>query len=212
MLIRPGGVVVVGLRREAALLPKGMRAVVSGARPERLKSLMEALPGDVTAVLSFGFAGGLKPGLPPGRLVVATALDPPDIAPDPLWAALIAARTGAARGTLASSDTVLDSPEAKRRLHEATGALAVDMESGVAARFAAARGLPFAALRAISDSAEEALPASAADAITPEGGINLPGLLRMLIWRRDDLRALTALGPGADEAETSLRMAVERLH
>ena len=55
---------------------------------------------------------------------------------------------------------MVDTAAAKAALG-ATGALAVDMESGALAAAARARGVPFAALRAVLDAAGEALPAGA---------------------------------------------------
>ncbi|HYZ30988.1 MAG TPA: nucleoside phosphorylase, partial [Crenalkalicoccus sp.] len=61
----------VGLRAEAALLPKGVaRAVVGGGDPVRLALLLEREAEGAAAVLSFGIAGGLDPSLAPGDLVV----------------------------------------------------------------------------------------------------------------------------------------------
>ncbi len=45
-------------------------------------------------------------------------------------------------------------PSCKAALHSETGAAAVDMESHIAAAYAAEAGLPFAALRVISDPAQ----------------------------------------------------------
>jgi hypothetical protein len=53
---------------------------------------------------------------------------------------------------------VLGTAAAKAALG-ATGALAVEMESGALAAAARARGIPFAALRVVLDAAGEALPA-----------------------------------------------------
>src|SRR5439155_912101 len=63
-------------------------------------------------------------------------------------------------GPLVASPVVLDTAAAKAALG-ATGALAVEMESGALAAAARARGVPFAALRAVLDAAGEALPAGA---------------------------------------------------
>jgi len=63
-------------------------------------------------------------------------------------------------GALVASPVVLDTAAAKAALG-ATGALAVEMESGALAAAARARGVPFAALRAVLDAAGEALPAGA---------------------------------------------------
>ena len=59
-------------------------------------------------------------------------------------------------------------------MHQASGALAVDMESGVAARFARGRGIPFGALRAIADTSEEALPHAASVGLHPISSWNNP--------------------------------------
>jgi nucleoside phosphorylase len=86
------------------------------------------------------------------------------------WAAAIAKATGARLGTLAGARAVVADPAAKRQLRNATGgALAVDLESEAAAAFAAARGVPFCALRAVADTAEEVVPRAAADGLTADG-------------------------------------------
>jgi adenosylhomocysteine nucleosidase len=53
---------------------------------------------------------------------------------------------------------VLETPEAKAEYARETGALAVDMESATVAAFFREKGVPFLALRAISDAASEPLP------------------------------------------------------
>jgi adenosylhomocysteine nucleosidase len=53
---------------------------------------------------------------------------------------------------------VLETPEAKAQCARETGALAVDMESATVAAFCREKGVPFLALRAISDTAGDSLP------------------------------------------------------
>jgi len=65
--------------------------------------------------------------------------------------------------------------DAKAKLYAATRASAADMESHVAARAARSRGLPFAALRVVSDAADRTLPPAACVALNPSGGIDLMG-------------------------------------
>ena len=60
-------------------------------------------------------------------------------------------------------------PQEKRALYLETGALAVDMESHIVARIGAARGLPVAAIRVITDPARRALPQAALAAVRPNG-------------------------------------------
>ena len=171
--------VVVGMQSEAALLPKNTHTVVSGANPARLAALLAEQGPEISAVLSFGIAGGLDPSLEPGDLVSATRIRatagawPVDMA----WAAFLARATAARLGVLAGSATALVDPGAKKSLHAMTGALTVDMESQLAAAFAARRGIPFAALRAVADTAAEVLPKAALVGLTPDGR---PAVLKVL--------------------------------
>lgn len=205
-----GAVVAVGLKSEAALLPAGTRVVISGGDPVRLAALLEALPGDVTGVLSFGIAGGLAPNAAAGDVIVATALRSltESFPADPAWRAALIRRTSAASAILAASETLLTSAEAKRTLHNATRAAAADMESGAAARFARARGIPFAALRAVADGPAEVLPRAAAVGIRPDGS---PAPLRVLVSlarRPWELPSLIRLARASAVAHEALRRAL----
>jgi hopanoid-associated phosphorylase len=208
-MISPGGVVAVGLASEAALLPAGTRVVVSGGDPARLEALLAALPTDVTAVLSFGIAGGLAPGVGGGDVLVADALHAGGVfLPDEAWTRRIALRTGARAGPLAASDTLLPDAAAKQALYARTGALAVDMESGAVARFAARRGLPFAVLRAVADGPRDALPRAAAVGLTPDGRPAILPVLRALLRRPWELPALIRLGRASARAHRALAQAL----
>src|SRR5256885_9970689 len=63
----------------------------------------------------------------------------------------------------AGVEQVIAARACKAALRLETGAAAVDMESHIAAAYAAEFELPFAALRVISDPASRALPALARD-------------------------------------------------
>jgi hopanoid-associated phosphorylase len=203
----PGCVVAVGLKSEAALLPEGVRCVVSGGDPARLNALW---PRDATAVLSFGIAGGLAPDVATGELLVASALREAgeNHAVDVGWAARLHARCGARSGIIAASGTLLASAADKAALHRASGALAVDMESGAACRFAAARGLPFAALRAVADGPQDVLPEAAAVGLHPDGSPAPWRVLGALLRRPGDLPALLRLARASAAAHATLRRAL----
>ncbi|MBX9698021.1 MAG: nucleoside phosphorylase, partial [Acetobacteraceae bacterium] len=96
----PAILAVVGMQSEAALLPEGVRAVVTGGDPKRAAALLAEEQGEVAAVLSFGIAGGLDPDLAAGDLVVATRVRGPGGAwrADMGWAAALARATGARLG------------------------------------------------------------------------------------------------------------------
>ena len=85
------------------------------------------------------------------------------------------------RDTIAGSDAILIDASEKAALFHRTGAVAVDMESHIAARAAAALGLPFAALRVVSDGWRDVLPAAASSAIGPDGEVRTGAVLRSVV-------------------------------
>src|SRR2546428_13411276 len=132
------------------------------------------------AFLACGCGGALVDWLVAGDLVAAESVialgadgRPDECLPGvgaglAAWAAGRGFRVHA--GALVASPVVLGTAAAKAALG-ATGALAVEMESGALAAAARLRGVPFAALRAVLDAAGEALPAHAdvIDEATGEG-------------------------------------------
>ena len=107
------------------------------------------------AVVSTGFCGALDPTLPRGALVAAhtvvDALDGARFAADP---GLLDAAGPTGRGTLVSTTSLLRTPQDRA----ATAGTVVDMESAALARVAAARGVPFLAIRSVTDRANDSLP------------------------------------------------------
>jgi adenosylhomocysteine nucleosidase len=156
------------------------------------------------AVIGAGLAGALSPGLSVGDIVASRRVrfEVGDTAtPDPrlLERALAA---GARPGTLVTVDRPVVSAAAKAALAATAAggenALAVDMESAAWAREAAERGVPYIAVRAISDTADEELPAFLVDTVGPDGSI-----------RRGEVARLALLQPSS--WGTLLRMR-RRLH
>jgi len=202
-MIAPSILAVVGMQAEAALLPRGLRVIVGGGDPKRLATLLAERGAGATAVLSFGIAGGLDPEVTPGDLVVSTRVRGPRGAfgADIGWAAALARATGARLGVIAGAAAVVAEPAAKRMLGLATGALTVDLESEPAAAFAAARRLPFVALRAVADTAGEVLPRAAAVGLTRDGR-PAPARVALALLRRP--RELPALLTVAQRSRTAL--------
>ena len=156
-------------------------------------------------IISIGLGGALAPGLKPGDWVVGSGVVAQQgRAPtDEDWTRALCARLpGAELGSIVGSDAMIASADAKRGLHFDTGALAVDMESHVAARVAQRHGLPFAVARVISDGADRALPRAAQVGMRPDGGMDVLAVIAALARHPGELPALirTAL-----EAETAFR-------
>ena len=142
-------------------------------------------------------------GLAPGDWVVASQVGEFDTDSD--WTKRLLASLPAARlGPIAGSDVMVVDAAAKAALHASTGALAVDMESHIAARVAARHGLPFAAARTISDGADRALPSAAQAGMRPDGGIDVPAVMAALARRPWELPALIRTGVEAEAAFRAL--------
>ena len=109
-------------------------------------------------------------------------------------------------GPVVGSGVMIEDAEAKAALHNATGALAVDMESHIAARFASAHGLPFVVLRVISDGADRDLPKAALAAMRTDGGMDVAAVLRALVHDPHQLRALIRTGQEAEVAFQALAL------
>ena len=211
---------VAGLAREARIAAgPGVEAVQAGGRPDRLRARLAGRPTEgLRAVVSFGIAGGLDPALAPGDVVVAGAVvsegpagaerfpaSEPIVAGFRTRLSALGARMVVA--DLAGVEAAVMTPEAKAALRTRTGAAAVDMESQAAAAFAAAHGLPFAAIRVVCDPAERALPAFAANALKPNGDPDILAVLSALARREAKLGELVRLARDSGEAFRGLSRA-----
>ncbi len=181
---------LTGMKREAACAASdGVVTLCSGANVTHLRLSLDDLKAqDFGAVISFGLAGGLNPTLRPGDCIVAREIVAEGAcftSDNRLVDALIDAVAGAGRppvsGAIAGVDEMAMDVAAKTALRSLTGADAVDMESHIAAAFAAEKGATFAAVRVIADPATRTLPPLAAKAITPEGDIDQGYVARELI-------------------------------
>lgn len=196
---------MVGLHAEARLARCfGVSVGIGGGTAAGAEvAARRAVAEGATALVSFGLAGGLEPGLRPGTLVVPAAVlcDGASFAADP---ALMELLGGATPHRVLAIETVAADADSKRRLWQATGAAAVDLESGAVARVATAHGLPFAVLRAICDPAERDLPPAALVALDARGAIGLTRVAGSLIAWPGQVPALLRLAADAAAARRSL--------
>jgi adenosylhomocysteine nucleosidase len=190
-----------------------MMVICSSSDPQQLRALLTVFdPTSIRGVISFGVAGGLDPTLKSGDIVVATEVTAGDarwlaglpLSEDHIARGAIGGRR-VVRGILAGAEEVIVAQARKAALHLTTGAAAVDMESHIAAAYAARFGLPFAALRVISDPAHRTLPSLAKDAIKPNGDIDLPMILRGVARNPRALSGLVSTGIEFNRALRSLR-------
>jgi hypothetical protein len=121
-------------------------------------------------LVSFGLAGALD-GLRNGTVIDATRVV--DERGETLWEGPGLGVPGAVPGTILAAERVVDEPAERARLHGATGAEAVDLESGALARSGRLRGV----LRAVGDTPERRLH-GICDAVTPAGRYDWAGMAR----------------------------------
>ncbi len=144
-------------------------------------------------VVSFGLAGAL------GDARVGDVLDATRVVDESgatLWEGPGLGVRGARPATMLGSDVLVFDTAERRRLREASGADAVDMESGVLARAGRLAGV----LRAVSDDASSAIE-GVEGTVHPDGRTHVVGLVRWIATRRgaavrsmrDAVRALQAL-------------------
>lgn len=200
--------IVVGLTREARILVDHQRVAIGS------RGLAAALTSRPSAILSFGICGALDPGLRVGDLVIADGVAIGDtwLAADVVWTAELRSALPAARqGDIVGGDVIIDSPEAKSVLWRATGAVAVDMESHAVARAASNIGIPFAVVRAVSDTADRALPRAAQAGFRTDGEPDVGAVVRALARRPWELPALIRVALEAEAAFRTLARAARAI-
>ncbi|MGH7079934.1 MAG: hypothetical protein ACREFU_17790 [Acetobacteraceae bacterium] len=204
--------VVVGLAAEARIA-RPLRAVVTIGGGTALGAEMAAeslAASGATGLLSFGLAGGLDPALRPGDLLVPRAVRAfgQDWPADPMLLQLLG---GPTISLLLSEGTVVASAAAKRRLWHASGAAAVDLESGAVAEAAVRHDLPFAVLRAVCDPASRSLPRAALVALDAAGHVRPLRIIGVALARPRQVVALLALASDAAHARRALAERVRAL-
>ncbi len=107
-------------------------------------------------------------------------------------------------GAILGLDRMLSSPQEKADAYTRRGALAIDMESHHVARAAGERNLPFIAIRAISDQADEVLPAIMATFVDADGQTKMSAVLAALIFGRVGLGQLLRTGGASKRAHQAL--------
>lgn len=205
--------VATGLALEARIARgPGIVTACSGGDPNRLRAILaETDPRALRAVVSFGLAGGLDPSLRAGDVVIADNVHSgafrsrtSESVMGAFAACLTRGGTAPRSGHVAGSDVIVLDPAAKAALHRA-GVAAVDMESHIAAEFAARHRLPFGVVRVICDSADRALPPLVDNALGPRGRIDLTAVLGSLARNPGQISLLLGTGRDFAAAVASLR-------
>ena len=197
---------------ELALLGEGSLLALSGIGGAAAAAAAQALvDSGVSALMTFGMAGGLDPALKPGCVVIPCELlstHGARYAACRSWrervAAAVSPLCAVTEGNLLTSTQAIDTPAEKAAALRSTGAAAVDMESAAVADVAARHNLPFIAVRVIVDTAADFLP-RAVVAASRAGRVRFGRLIGGLILRPREIAALLRLAQRYRIAMRSLR-------
>jgi adenosylhomocysteine nucleosidase len=191
-------------RGSTRIVPVGPGAALLSARwTAGLDGLADPL------VVSAGVCGGLDPRLVPGDLVLPTRVVGAGGEAQPISAsaharALALAGARADTGLLATSASVLTTPEDKAALRAATGAVAVDMESAPIVTAARSAGVAALVVRGVSDAAGSSVPAALSALVSPEGRVRGGRALLLALTQPQTLPRALALRRGSRLALASV--------
>ena len=202
-----------GITENFIYMPEGILVRLSGIGPRRAGLAAKALlEKGVTALLSWGCAGGLHPRVSPGDLILpktVIAADQSVFYTDLDWHrclhACLKGHVDLHTDPLIESPSVLTNFDEKLALSHRYGAVAVDMESAAVARVACQAGVPFMAIRAVADPPDMSIPLSSLAAVDEHGRVCLPRFLKKLLWHPADLFPLIRLGMCFHSARVTLK-------
>lgn len=192
-LARFAQAIEIGPARQPWLLLAG------GAGPRLVDRMLQSpaihewtLTSRVDRVLSIGYCGALDPALGVGDIVIDGELRPLQPA-------------GAVEGSIYSVDRVAATAAEKASLYASTGCRVVEMESAAVRQWAAAHGVPYGAVRVVSDTAAEDLPLDFNLYRDPDGGFALRRIVGAALL--SPFRVL----PGLLRIDRNARTATEKL-
>jgi hypothetical protein len=205
--------VVVGMQSEANIVgqrPDTVVIVGAGDAAKLAADLQAAIAGGCDRVLSFGTCGALDPVLEAGAIVVGWSMTGPalTIPCDRAWASSLAAATGGRVVVATVATSTVATAADKAALFAQTKACVVDFESYVAARVAWDKRVPFAMLRAVSDTADQDIPPAALTALDAGGGIDVWAVIDSLAGDDAQLPALLRLADSSTLAFNALAKAL----
>ena len=199
-----------GLMAEAKIARRaGFAAVVGAGDYERTVRLVDAAMPHAECLVSFGIAGALAPGLRAGDVILSHEV----IGDDRRWisdglsierVSELAEEIGAIVGPVWGASRICATQSEKAQAFAETGALAVDLESAVVARAAAAAGIPFLVMRAIADPATRGLPPAALLPLAKDGRPALTRITASVLRNPLRIKGLLGLAREARQALTAL--------
>ena len=199
--------VVTGLAFEARVAAGLGVVTICGSAATIADRLADVVARGCRGIVSFGIAGGLSPDVKPGVCIVARSVvtEKERHHAHAEWSQrLLQLVPGAIHADIAHSPVAISTADHKQELARTTGAAIVDMESGLAARIAAANSLPFAALRVVADPHDRALPPAAQIPLRHNGTPNLTAVMFSVMAQPKQIGSLIRVGRDTGRARAAL--------
>lgn len=185
---------------------------VSGVGIQNATDAVNSLASDVSHIVSWGTAAGLSKFLKPGDLVL------PDKILDEKGKEYITDSNFNNRmvqlfpkgisyndGSLCESPAILKNSKEKKEFGEKYNAIACDMESATIAKLAKQKGIPFSALRVISDDYNTGIPQSVYLSINKEGEFSTRKFLFQLLVNPKEIIQVIRLGKNFSKAKKTMQ-------
>ena len=200
--------VVTGLLDEADIAAgEGIVTLAGGGSADLDRRIEQAIAAyRPKALLSFGVAGGLHPSLAVGDIVAGAEVKGEgwSVPCDQAWLAALAPACRARPAVVTALSVPAASVEMKRVLAR-LGAATVDMESHAVALAAREAELPFAVLRVVSDTCNQAIPPAALAGLREDGRTDALAVLFAVARSPRQLAALIRTGRAFGHAMGRLR-------
>ena len=201
--------IVTGLQSERALLSDLENTTAHCLGPGRTKArdaAAQAILDGAEALISFGICGALSRRLSTGEVLCPAAVSMEggsDLAVDGNWrAAIPEPLISPIKSLLTSQHPVMNAADKSALSGKAD---AVDMESYGVAEAAHSAGLPFIALRAVSDDADQSVPKSALAGMRSNGANSAARTILRLLTRPQDIGPIIKTGRDYKIAMDALR-------
>ncbi|MDH3588921.1 MAG: hypothetical protein OEQ74_05920 [Gammaproteobacteria bacterium] len=181
---------VTVLPNQVQEIDDGVMLYICGVGPDNAaRATRKLIEAGAASIVSWGTAGGMVANLASGTPLLSGTIIGTDAAyeTDNTWTTRLRERLASSvsfdDAAIYSGGNLVAGETEKKELAAATGAIAVDMESGVIAQAATAAGVPFICIRVIADPLSCTLPSSLGKAIDEEGFVSIAGALKEMARR-----------------------------
>lgn len=202
---------------EVIRLNENVQLFISGMGAQAAQQAGQALlKQGAQALLSWGTAVALKPGINPGQLLIPGNVMTADQTPVSVsqdWHTLLIEHFkdsfSVCTEPLIATDEILYTATRKQAVRIQSGAVAADMESAAIGLLARKNGVKFAAIRVIIDNASMRLPAWLPACIDAYGRVRPAQFISSLLLHPHDWFALFKLARGFGTAQAKLKSMVQ---